>query len=77
MACPDWRKLNRTLHDLGGRVVPLAGTGEIQYSHPAVNERPRANARRKDPPRHLVAFVRKVQRRCGSGRRATNGCTHE
>lgn len=56
------RHLDRLLRDLGGSVVSLHRTGEVQYSHPAVDERPRADGRRKDAPRHLVAFVHRVQR---------------
>jgi hypothetical protein len=56
------RHLDRLLLDLGGSVIPLNRTGEVQYSHPALDERPRADGRRKDAPRHLVAFVRKLQR---------------
>jgi hypothetical protein len=56
------RHLDRLLRNLGGSVVPLHRTGEVQYSHPAIAERPRADGRRKDAPRHLVAFVHRVQR---------------
>lgn len=56
------RDLDRRLFNLGGTVRALARTGEIQYSHPMLRERPRADGRRKDAPRHLVAFVHRIER---------------
>ena len=56
------RDLDRRLINLGGTVRALARTGEIQYSHPMLLERPRADGRRKDAPRHLVTFVHRVER---------------
>ena len=56
------RDLDRVLRDLGGSVVPIKRTGEIQYRHPLMQNRPRANGRRKDAPRHLVAFVLEIIR---------------
>jgi hypothetical protein len=56
------RDLDHRLVNLGGTVRALAITGEIQYSHPMLPERPRADGRRKDAPRHLVAFVHHVER---------------
>jgi hypothetical protein len=52
--------LDRLFRSLGGQIVPVPGTGDIRYSHPAMPQRPRANARRKDAPRSLTAFVLKV-----------------
>jgi hypothetical protein len=56
------RHLDQLLRNLGGSVASLHRTGEVQYSHPAISERPRADGRRKDAPRHLVAFVHRIQR---------------
>lgn len=56
------RDLDRRLVNLGGTVRALVRTGEIQYSHPMLPEQPRADGRRKDAPRHLVAFVHRVER---------------
>lgn len=56
------RQLDDLLRRLGGTVAHLNRTGEVQYSHPAIPERPRADGRRKDAPRHLVAFVHRIQR---------------
>jgi hypothetical protein len=60
------RVLDRRLVSLGGTVQALARTGEIQYSHPMLPDRPRADGRRKDAPRHLVAFVHRVERAAAS-----------
>jgi hypothetical protein len=56
------RQLDQLFVGLGGSIRKLNRTGEIQYSHPMLAETPRADGRRKDAPRHLVAFVRRVQR---------------
>jgi hypothetical protein len=62
----DWginrRELDQVFRKLGGTVTSIRRTGEIQYSHPALAERPRANGRRKGSPNHVVAFVRRVER---------------
>lgn len=62
------RDLDREFKQLGGSVTLLPGTGDIQYTHPALSQRPKANSRRKDAPRHLVGFVQHVQqiKRMGS-----------
>ena len=60
------RDLDRRLLNLGGTVRALTRTGEVQYSHPLLPERPRADGRRKDAPRHLVAFVHRVERAVAS-----------
>jgi hypothetical protein len=52
--------LDRLFRSLGGQILPVPGTGDIRYVHPTMAERPRANARRKDAPRSLTAFVLKV-----------------
>jgi hypothetical protein len=56
------RELDRRLVLLGGAVRPLRRTGEVQYSHPSVVGTARADGRRKDAPRHLIAFVHRVER---------------
>ncbi len=56
------RELDRQLIELGGSIVYLRRTGEVQYQHPALPERPRADSRRKDAPRHLTNFVMRVER---------------
>lgn len=58
-------RLDDLLRATGGTVRHLRRTGEVAYSHPAVQERPRANGRRKDAPAHLVRFVRRVIRTRG------------
>lgn len=57
--------LDRILTRLGGAVSDVRGTGEVRYSHPLVEQRPRGDKRRKDAPNQLVAFVLKVFRRIG------------
>lgn len=52
--------LDRLLIRLGGNVEHLRRTGEVVYTHPRILSRPRADGRRKDAPRHLTCFVRKV-----------------
>jgi len=56
------RALDHILIALGGSIRFLPRTGEVQYSHPVLPNRPRANARRKDAPRHLTSFVMWVER---------------
>lgn len=55
--------LNRYFVSLGGSIEAVRRTGEIRYSHRLVLQRPRADGRRKDAPRHLVSFVMEVERR--------------
>ncbi len=55
--------LHRHFLAIGGTIKPVRRTGEIRYSHPLMLQRPRADGRRKDAPRHLVAFVIEVERR--------------
>lgn len=59
------RDLDRILMSLGGIVRHLDRTGEVQYTHPLLKSRPRANGRRKDAGRHLTCFVRELQRHIG------------
>lgn len=60
--------LDRCLRSLGGQVKFLRRTGDVQYSHPTLQERPRANGRRKDAPRSLTAFVLRVIRAVSDSR---------
>lgn len=58
------RELDKMFRAMGGTITPVHRTGELIYTHPLFpTERPRANARRKDAPRHLVVFARKVAAR--------------
>ena len=66
------RALDRILLRFGGTVADVRRTGEVRYSHPFVEAKPRANKRRKDAPNHLVDFVRAVV----SAGRASGG-SHE
>ncbi len=57
------RELDRILIDLGGAVGFPRRTGDVLYRHPLLAQPARANARRKDASRHLVQFIKEVQRR--------------
>ena len=59
------RELDHFFQQLGGSVIHLRRTGEVQYVHPMFSSRPRADGRRKDAPRHLVHFVLSVVRIVG------------
>lgn len=54
------RDLDGIFRALGGAVVILRRTGDIQYSHPSVDKTVRANSRRKDAPRSLTDFAMRV-----------------
>ena len=56
----DRRCLDAYFRGLGGEIIYLRRTDEVQYVHPLIPHRPHANARRKDAPRHLVHFVLQV-----------------
>jgi hypothetical protein len=56
------RDLDLFFKRLGGNVILLRRTGEVQYVHQLFPQRPRADSRRKDAPRHLVRFVLDVVR---------------
>lgn len=56
------RDLDAVLEELGGTVDTVPRTGEVRYRHPNIPEQPKADGRRKDAPRHLTSFVRRVER---------------
>jgi len=47
---------------MGCSVFPIRGTGEIRVSHPHRQKSCRINGRRKDSPKHLIVFLRKLTR---------------
>ena len=53
------RELDRVFRDLGGEIVYLRRTGEMQYRHFALRGEPcpRANVRRTDASRRQVRYV--------------------
>jgi hypothetical protein len=55
-------KLDEIFRSLGGNIYHVPGTGDIVYMHPLFGRSSRANGRRKDAPRHLVAFVHRIER---------------
>lgn len=59
------RDLDQLLRGLGGAISNVRRTGEIRYSHPLMESRPRTDKRRKDAASHLVDFAREVHRRVG------------
>ena len=46
---------------LGSRIHPIRRTGEVRFEHPLAVRRCVVNARRKDAPRHLIGWLRRVQ----------------
>ena len=46
---------------LGSRIHPIRLTGELRFEHPLAVRRCVVNARRKDAPRHLIGWLRRVQ----------------
>lgn len=55
----------RYARELGIDVTTKNRTGELVFSHPSVDRTVRANARRKDTPRAVVTFIRKVETGAG------------
>ena len=43
----DRRSLDKVWRSIGGNIQPLSGTGEVIYTHPAMNRRIRVNNRKK------------------------------
>ena len=52
--------LTRMLLRLGGTVHKRCGTGEVTLFHRVIGRPIQVNCRRKDAPRHAVAYVRRV-----------------
>jgi hypothetical protein len=46
---------------LGCSVEPIPRTGELMIGHPAVLHRCRISGRRKDTPKRLLSFLRRVK----------------
>jgi hypothetical protein len=59
------RQLDEFFRRIGGIIRRVRRTGEIEYSHPSVPFRQRANGRRKDAPRSLTSYVQRVLRAIG------------
>jgi hypothetical protein len=55
-------ELDQIFQKQGGVITHLRRTGEALYRHTSMPRPVRVNARRKDAPRHLVQYVRKVCR---------------
>lgn len=56
------RLFNRLWRSLGGRIVPIRGTGEVFYVHASIRRPVRANARRKDVQAKLLSLINALQR---------------
>lgn len=53
--------LVRRAPEIGIAVNPVRRTGELRFSHPAMNNTVRVNGRRKDSPRALTTFFIHVE----------------
>jgi hypothetical protein len=47
---------------LGARVEPVNRTGEVVFVHDRMSQRCRVNGRRKDVSKHLVVWLRTLER---------------
>lgn len=61
---PNLREAISWARQLGCAVERVHRTGEIVFRHPLLPARMRVNARRKDSPRELVAFLKRVEIEC-------------
>jgi hypothetical protein len=55
--------LRQTLKEserMGCRVTTIRRTGELRISHPAIDRTVKLNGRRKDTPRALTCFLRRL-----------------
>jgi hypothetical protein len=50
----------RIAKQLGCKVEPVHGTGDIRFSHPLMPKPMNANGRRKSTPRKVTAWINKV-----------------
>lgn len=56
--------LRQTLKEaerMGCRVKTIRRTGEFRISHPAIGRTVKLNGRRKDTPRALTCFLRRIE----------------
>ena len=56
----SWRVALKLAERIGCRIAHVRRTGELSLSHPRISRRVRANARRKDIPRHVLAFLKRA-----------------
>jgi hypothetical protein len=54
------RRAYEIAYALGCSISPVRRTGEDRISHPLLDHTVRVNSRRKDAPRHLVVFLRRI-----------------
>ena len=50
----------REAESMGCRVATIRRTGELRISHPAIDRTVKLNGRRKDTPRALTCFLRRI-----------------
>lgn len=50
----------RTAEELGVVVLKVPGTGEYRFRHPSQSKTVRCDGRRKDAPRAVTCYLRKV-----------------
>lgn len=58
----DLRDALAAAASVGCLIRRIRGTGELLVRHPSQLSAVRLNSRRKDAPRSIVAFIRRVQR---------------
>lgn len=56
----DRRQAKKLWIKLGGQMVPVRGTGELRYLHPAFNKSVRANNRRHDVPAVILSRINQL-----------------
>ncbi len=54
-------KAIQAAREFGSQIHPIYRTGELRFEHPLAVRPCRVDARRKDSPRHLVVWLRRVQ----------------
>lgn len=59
----DIRLAKRLWRELGGELVPVSGTGELQWRHPHFVRAVRTNDRRKDVPAKVLSLINQLRRR--------------
>jgi len=56
----DLRKAKEWAHRLGATVEPVRKTGEYRFRHPVMPKPCRVNGHRKDAPRHLCVWLKRL-----------------
>lgn len=56
----DLRQFKKFFRTIGGQVEEIDGTGEERFWHPSMDRTIRVNARRKDVPRSLTVYAKRI-----------------